>query len=82
MQSLRLGSCACQVRQLADKVMAGGKHAPLDADFFDQPDHCMARLARDICWAEGFKDAIASGDITKMITEVGWHAPEMGHTFV
>ena len=32
--------------------------------------------------AEGFKDAIASGDITKMITEVGWHAPEMGHTFV
>ena len=66
------------MRSIVDKVTAGGRHAPLDADFFEQPDHCMARLVRDICSAGGFKDAIASGDITKMITEVGWHAPEMG----
>ena len=66
------------MRQLAEKVTADGKRAPLDADFFEQPDHCMARLVRDICSAEGFKDAIASGDVTKMITEVSWHAPEVG----
>ena len=66
------------MRQLADRVAPGGKQAPLAADFFEQPDHCMARLFRDICSAEGFKDAIASGELTKMITEVGWHAPEMG----
>ena len=66
------------MRSIIDKVAAGGKHAPLDADFFEQPDHCMARLVRDICSAESFKDAIVSGDLTKMITEVGWHAPNMG----
>ena len=66
------------MRQLADKATAGGKHAELPADFFDQPDHCMARLIRDICSAEGFKDAIANGDLTQMIAEVGWHVPEIG----
>lgn len=65
------------MRQLVEKVTAGGKHAPLDADFFEQPSHCMARLVRDIFWTEGFKDAIASGDLATMIAEVGWHAPEM-----
>ena len=47
---------------LLTRVTAGGKHAALDAnDFFEQSDHCMARLVRDISSAEGFKDAIASG---------------------
>lgn len=70
------------MRQLADKVTAGGKHAALPNDFFEQSDHCMARLVRDISSAEGFKDAIASGNLTQMIVEVGWHVPEMAKHLV
>ena len=66
------------MRQLVETVTAGGKYAVLDADFFEQPDHCMAGMGRAILSAEGFKDSIASGDLSTMIAEVCWHAPEMG----